>query len=435
MHGISFEDKGYIGPLVARGAMLPAMDAAPHASRRWDRARLGVASAGFCSFLGVYATQPLLPTLERLFEVDEATAALTVSAATIAIALAAPFAGMLAARVGHRRVMTAAVFLLAVPTLLAATAQGVPSLVAWRFAQGLVVPFAYVVAVGFIAEEWPAEGLARGMSALVTGNVIGGASGRILSGLAAGWGGWRASFVVLGLVTLAGALVASRTLAGVGGEERRHVRDAPGGLRLGLLLEHPRLLATCAVGFNVLFTLVATFTYVTFHLAAPPFGLGPTALSWLFLVYLVGAAVTPLAGRWIERVGSRRAISRALLAVLAGGALTLAPSVGLVVAGLAATCTAVFVSQAAATSYLRAAAPPGARSAASGLYVSSYYVGGAAGGLVPALAWHAGGWAACVALVAAVQLVTIALAWRFWRVERAAPALERAPAETVSARG
>ena len=40
--------------------------------------------------------------------------------------------------------------------------------------------------------------------------------------------------------------------------------------------------------------LVATFTYVNFYLAAPPFGLSTAALGLLFVVYLVGAVVTPL---------------------------------------------------------------------------------------------------------------------------------------------
>jgi len=44
------------------------------------------------------------------------------------------------------------------------------------------------------------------------------------------------------------------------------------------------------------------------------------------------------------------------------------------------------------------------------------------GGVLPAALWHLGGWPACVALVAAVQLVTLVIAWRFWRpVEAAEP--------------
>jgi len=40
-------------------------------------------------------------------------------------------------------------------------------------------------------------------------------------------------------------------------------------------LRNPPLAATYAVGFCVLFTLIATFTYVNFYLAAPPFRLAP----------------------------------------------------------------------------------------------------------------------------------------------------------------
>ena len=61
------------------------------------------------------------------------------------------------------------------------------------------------------------------------------------------------------------------------------------GGSLAELLRNPQLVATYAVGFCVLFTQVAMFTYVTFHLAAPPFSLSTVALGWLFVVYLVGS--------------------------------------------------------------------------------------------------------------------------------------------------
>ena len=48
-----------------------------------------------------------------------------------------------------------------------------------------------------------------------------------------------------------------------------------------------RLVATFAIGFGVLFNFIATFTYVSFHLAAPPYLFSPTLLGALFLTYLV----------------------------------------------------------------------------------------------------------------------------------------------------
>jgi MFS transporter, YNFM family, putative membrane transport protein len=402
-------------------AALDAIDA-PAPARRTaaelpgaSAALFAVGLAGFCSFLGFYASMPLLPLLQRVFGVSKVEAGLTVSAPTIAVALASPFAGLVARRFGYRRTIVTSLLVLPIPTLLAATAPTMHALVAWRFLQGLAVPGIYAVAVAYLSTRWPANTLGRAMSALITGNVIGGFSGRFLSGIAADHlGGWRVAFVGLGVLGAAAALTAARLLPGEGASGAGHAA-APERARPRDVLGEPRLLATFAVGFMVLFTQVATFTYVTFHLAAPPFGLGTSALSYLFTVYLVGAVVTPFAGRWIDRVGSRHAITLALAVAVAGAALTLAPWLPLVVAGLAALSTAVFVSQAASITYLRTAAPPRAQSAASGFYVSIYYVGGAMGGVVPALAWRVGGWPACVALVAAVQLATIAVARGAWR--------------------
>jgi predicted MFS family arabinose efflux permease len=401
-------------PAATPAQPLRPLPAAGSVAERPVAALFAVALAGFCSFLGFYASMPLLPMLQAVFGVTKAQAALTVSGPTVAIALASPFSGLVARRFGARRTIVAALLFLPVPTLLTATAQSLHALVLWRFVQGLAVPGIYAVSMAFLAEEWPAEGLGRAMAALVTGNVVGGFSGRFLSGIVADHlGGWRVAFVVLGVVTAIAAVGAAR-LFPRGGRARGGPARA-GRARPRDILGEPRLLATFAVGFMVLFTLVATFTYVTFHLSAPPFSLRTSALSYLFTVYLVGAVVTPFAGRWIDRVGARRAITLALGAAVAGGALTLAGSLALVVAGLTVVSTAVFVSQAASTTYLRTAARPRARPAASGLYVSLYYLGGSTGAILPAVAWRVGGWPACVALVAAVQVATIALAWRAWR--------------------
>lgn len=383
------------------------------AGDRPGTARFALALVGFCTFLGFYASMPLLPLFEQVFGVSKGEAALTVSAPTIAVALASPFAGLFSRRFGYRRTILVSLLTLPIPMFLAATSPSIRVLVVWRFLHGLVLPGAYAVTLAYIASEWPPEGLGRAVSSFLTGNVLGGFSGRFVSGIAAEHlGSWRAPFVLLALITAVGAITAARLLpAGASrgaraGSERARPRD---------ILGEPRLLATFAVGFMVLFSFIATFTYVTFYLSAPPFGLGTSALSYLFTVYLVGAVVTPLAGRWIDRVGSRLALTKALAGAIAGGAFTLLPSLPFVVAGLAIVSTAVFVTQAAATTYLRTAAPPRARSAASGLYVSLYYVGGSLGGVVPALAWRIGGWTGCVVLVGAVQVATIAVARHAWR--------------------
>jgi predicted MFS family arabinose efflux permease len=179
---------------------------------------------------------------------------------------------------------------------------------------------------------------------------------------------------------------------------------------------------TCWAGFNVLFSLVAVFTYVTFYLVASPFSLSIRSLSYLFVVYLVGLIVTPAAGFLLPRLGLRSGMAGANLLSFSGLLLTLVRDLPFVVVGLALVCTGVFVSQACATSYLREAAPAAGRATAIGLYVCCYYIGGTAGGVAPSYAWAHGGWPACVVLVGAVQWLTIVVALLGWRLPKAAAA-------------
>jgi len=180
-------------------------------------------------------------------------------------------------------------------------------------------------------------------------------------------------------------------------------------------LRNPRLVATYAVGFCVMFSLLGTFTYINFYLAAPPFLLGTAALGLLFVVYLVGAVITPVAGRAIDRFGHRFALVAAFSAGAAGVLLTLIHSLPVVMVGLTLTCTGVFIANSAGSAYVGSAATE-SRASAVGLYVTFYYLGGSAGSAIPGyFAWNRGGWPACVALIVAVQLLTITLSIIFWK--------------------
>src|SRR5580700_10856248 len=371
-----------------------------------------VVCAGFCAFLALFAPQPLLPMLSAAFGASAAAVSLVVTASTMAVAIAAPLAGMLADRIGRKRVMVPAAFLLVVPTALAATSHTLGQLLFWRFLQGALTPGIFAVTIAYINEEW-VDGAGGTVAAYVTGTVLGGFSGRLLTGVVAAHSSWRWSFVVLGVLNALGAVAIWRWLP----PGRRFTRARRGSSNLGPMLRHlknPRLLATYAVAFCVMFTLLAAFTYVNFYLAAPPFRLGTQALAMIFVVYLVGAVVTPFAGRLIDRLGPRATLIIAFSGGIAGISLTLIHSLAAVMTGLAVCSTGVFIANAAGASYVGVVARE-ARAAAVGLYVTFYYTGGSFGSALPGGLWTRGGWSACVALIAAVQLLAISMALFFWR--------------------
>ena len=163
----------------------------------------------------------------------------------------------------------------------------------------------------------------------------------------------------------------------------------------------------------MLFSLVAAFTFATYHLAAPPFGLGTVALGNVFFVYLVGVVVSPLAGRLIDRVGHRTALLLARRDERAGMLVTLIPSVAAIVIGLGLMSTGVFASQAASQGYIGVIVHE-RRSTAAALYLTVYYTAGGLGAVLPAVVWSRGGWPATVALVLAVQALAATLAAMLW---------------------
>jgi len=376
------------------------------------RPTVPVILAGGAAFLDLYSTQPLLPLLTRTFGASTFEAGLTITAPTIAVAMTAPFIGRLADRLGLRRVIVLSVWTLTLATALAGTSRSLQQLIFWRFVQGIATPGIFASTVAYIHEVWPPSHAGRATAAYMTGTILGGFTGRAVSGFVAADASWQAAFVALALLTGAVAAALTTWLPREPSRDAAHGAEANGG-SIGHLFRNRRLIATCGVGFAVLFTQVAMFTYVTFHLAAPPYNLSTVALGWLFVVYLVGAVVTPFAGRLIDAYGHRTGIASAMAIGGAGALLTLVPWLPAIVAGLALCATGVFTAQATTSSYIGAVTSSD-RALAVGLYSTCYYAGGSTGGALPSVFWRAGGWTACVLLVVLVQLVGVVIALTQW---------------------
>ena len=389
-----------------------------------------VVLAGFAAFLDLYATQPLLPMLSRIFGASAFAVSLTITAPTVAVAITAPIIGRLADRFGLRRTIVASAAALTVTTGLAASSRTLGMLIFWRFMQGVSTPGIFASTVAYVHEVWPASHAGRATAAYMSGTIVGGFVGRAVAGLVAAQGNWAAAFVWLAALNAIVAIAlwrwlpnetASHEMATKTPRHEEHLEQ--GNLRgfvaswqIRRLFENSRLVATFGVGFCVLFTQVAMFTYVTFHLAEPPFLLGTVALGWLFVVYLVGAVVTPLGGRWIDAYGHRVGIGSAMAFGGGGALLTLMPSVPVIVVGLALTATGVFIAQATTSSHIGAVTTQD-RALAVGMYSTFYYAGGTAGSALPSAMWNRGGWPACVALVVVVQGIGTVIAMTFWRAD------------------
>ena len=368
---------------------------------------------GFFAFLNVYSMQSVLPLVMREFAASPVAAGATVGATVLAVALVSPFIGMLSDAFGRKRIICTALFALTVPTALIASANSLSFVVFCRFLQGLTIPGIVVVVMAYIGEEFRVDRVARMTAIYVGGTVMGGFCGRFITGHAGHLLGWRGAFLVLaGLNLIGGVFVWRRLPPSRNFVASRHLAQS---LRtLAGHLHNRRLLAACAVGFCVLFSLVGAFTYINLMLAEPPFELTTAGLANIFSVYLVGVVVTPLAGTFIARCGFLRSLLGALMVAAIGLVLTLNVSLPVVIAGLALCSTGVFICQSATVGFIANNVSEG-RSLASGIYNLCYYAGGSVGSLLAGLAFEHWGWGGSVVSIVMVQTLGALIAMIGWR--------------------
>jgi predicted MFS family arabinose efflux permease len=140
--------------------------------------------------------------------IDVKTAALLSTAFAFPYAMVQPILGVTADFFGKTRLMTLCVLVMAIATLVCAVATDFTLLVAMRIVAGLVAGGVFPVAMALIGDLVPIHrrqiAIARLLGVALTANVLGASIAGIIGDLM----GWRAVFGVLGVFSLAVALLA-----------------------------------------------------------------------------------------------------------------------------------------------------------------------------------------------------------------------------------
>ncbi len=359
-----------------------------NASHRLQGLVFGLVAAAFTN---IYLTQPVLPVLAEEFGVDAAGSSLSVSAVVLGIALATlPFGGLVD-RYPMRPLVLVGGVMVGFAGLVCALTRDFALLVAARFAQGLFLPALTTSLAAYLANRLPAERLNVVMGAYVSATVVGGLGGRLLGGWIHPPLHWRYAFVSATVLVLAAAVAAARWLPGAGVAPPRP--DSALGYRQ-LLTSWP-VLRMYVVAFGAFWVFSVTFNYLPFYLSAPPFEAATSLITLLYGVYLIGAAIGPLAGRLANRIGSGATLLLGTAVFTVALTLTLIPSMLAVVAGLMLACAGFFATHAAAAGALNRRLSA-SRGRGNALYVLFYYAGGTAGITASGFAFRYGGWPAVV---------------------------------------
>jgi YNFM family putative membrane transporter len=386
---------------------LPAApaDHDPHALLR----SLVIGLTAFLTLVDLFATQAILPSLARHYEVSPAAMGFAVNASTIGMAVAGLVVAFFSRRIDQRRAIVASLALLAIPTALLALAPDLTTFTALRVTQGLFMSAAFALTLSYLAEHCSRTAAAGAFAAYVTGNVASNLFGRLMSAALADSLGLAGNFYVFAALNLAGAVLVYLTLS------RTPPMAAPTGAgrsEWSIWGEHLRnraLRVSFALGFLILFIFLGVFTYVNFVLARAPLSLAPMSLGFVYFVFLPAIFTTPLAGKAVQRFGTRTTFMAALLVAALGLALLVAPQLGAVLAGMVLVAVGTFFAQATTTGFVGRAATTDPASA-SGMYLASYFFGGLVGSAVLGQVFDRLGWPATVGAIGGSLLAALLLA-------------------------
>jgi MFS transporter, YNFM family, putative membrane transport protein len=375
----------------------------------WRQA--SIALMAFLTLVDLFATQAILPSLAAHYQVGAAAMGLAVNASTFGMALGALAVALAGQRIDRRLGVSAALALLALPTLALAFAPDLATFAALRVLQGLAMSAAFALALSYLAEHCSARAAAGAFAMYVTGNVASNLFGRLFSAALADHFGLAANFQVFAAMNLAGAVLAWFSLRPAMAMPMRAARSISPWAALALHGRDPALRASFAIGFLILFAFIGTFTYVNFVLRAPPLALAPMTLGFVYFVFAPALVTTPLAGRAVAWLGTRRAFRSSIVLALAGLPLLLAPTLAAVIVGLALVGVGTFLAQATATGFVgrQATVEPGT---ASGMYLASYFTGGLVGSAVVGALFERFGWGAAVLAIGIALALCAALAGR-----------------------
>jgi len=372
---------------------------------------------GFTTFAIMYSTQPLLPEFSREFHISPAVASLSLSMTTIALAASMLLVGSLSDVKGRKTLMIGSLLGASLLAVLTAFVPNYHVLLIFRVLQGIVLAGLPAVAMAYLSEEIESASLGIAMGLYISGNSVGGMSGRIIIGTLTDYFNWRVALGSIGILSFLASLLFWYLLP-----ESQHFE--PRSLEIGKLLKSmashlkdPVLLCLFGISFFLMGSFVTLFNYIGYQLLASPYLLSQTIVGWIFVIYIVGTFSSTWMGRLADKHGRRQILWIGLLIMASGAGITLSTPLVLKILGIAIFTFGFFGSHSVASSWVGHEAHHD-KAQASSLYLFFYYAGSSVGGTVGGIFWSAFGWAGVISLILGFLLLALFLSIRLNSIEQ-----------------
>lgn len=379
-----------------------------HGSPEFTRTNLALFAAGFVTFINLYTVQTLFPQFSETYNITPATASLTLSVATITLAISLLLFGSLSEAWGRKPLMIASLFATSLFTLVIGFMPTFESLLVLRALQGIAFAGVPSIAMAYLAEEMDSKSLGIAMGLYISGNSIGGLSGRVLMGIISDVSSWQVGMVCIGVLSLiiTGYFIWALPMSRYFTPKPLHIPSLWQSLRAHIAT--PLLLKLFCIGFCLMGAFVALFNYIGFQLLAPPYSLSTAVVGAIFIVYLVGTFSSTWFGSLSVKHGRQRMLLYGCIIMGTGALITLATPLLFKCLGLIAFTFGFFGAHSIASNAVSFYASHD-KAQASSLYLFAYYTGSSVGGTIAGVFWLAFGWLGVISCITAFIALSILL--------------------------
>ncbi|EAO9286443.1 MFS transporter [Salmonella enterica subsp. enterica] len=358
-----------------------------------------------------YYAQPLLDTIAHHFSLSASSAGFIVTAAQLGYAAGLLFLVPLGDMFERRMLIVSMTLLAAGGMLITASSQSLSMMILGTALTGLFSVVAQIL-VPLAATLATPETRGKVVGTIMSGLLLGILLARTVAGLLANLGGWRTVFWVASALMALMAVALWRGLPKLKSDTHLNYPQLLGSVFS--LFIHDKLLRTRALlgcltfaNFSILWTSMA------FLLAAPPFSYSERIIGLFGLAGAAGALGARPAGGFADKGKSHLTTTVGLLllllswlAIWLGHTSVLALIIGILILDL--TVQGVHITNQTVIYRLH----PDARNRLTAGYMTSYFIGGAAGSLISASAWQHAGWAGVCLAGVTVALLNLLIWWR-----------------------
>ncbi|MBF6644869.1 MFS transporter [Chryseobacterium indologenes] len=379
---------------------------ADQGSRRFRNIKLCIFFSGLSVFAQLYLFQPMLPMAADYFKVSVGDTSLLVSSSTIGMASGLLFFTFRADSYSRKALMTFSLISSALLTIISTWVPSLSLLIAIGIFKGFVVSGVSAVALAYLTEEVHAAVIGSAISMYLSGNTIGGMSGRILATLLAGEFGWRNAVLLIGIESLILGLIFWKLFPDSKFFNPQKTDYHLKVKQMKFFLTNPYMLRLYLIAALLMGVFVSVYNYLTFRLEEKPFSLSHFIIAFIFLMYIFGVFGTMIVGKLSKRFPMNTILKGSILFMLAGAMLLLSENIYILIFGLGLFTLSFFAAHTMASQMTALYAKRG-KSSATSIYWLFYYFGSSILGSGTGYLLHAYSWNVFIAVL--VCSVTIAL--------------------------